>query len=101
MDDNFDENLQVKIEIDDLVLEEDPIFRPELNQDSQEDSGSQEDSESQEKSESQEDSGYSTPGKSSNLKRRLSATTKLPGANQKEPELLDNSQLLEQSKIGG
>ena len=46
MDDNFDENLQV--EIDDLVLEEDPIFRPELNQDSQ------------------EDSGYSTPGKSSN-----------------------------------
>ena len=83
MDDNFDENLQVKIEIDDLVLEEDPIFRPELNQDSQ------------------EDSGYSTPGKSSNLKRRSSATTKLAGDNQKEPKLLDNSQLLEQSKIGG
>ena len=77
MDDNFDENLQVKIEIDDLVLEEDPIFRPELNQDSQ------------------EDSGYSTPGKSSNLKRRLA------GNNQKEPELFENSQLLEQSKIDG
>ena len=89
MDDNFDENLQVKIEIDDLVLEEDPIFRPELNQDSQEDSGSR------------EDSGYSTPGKSSNLKRRLSATTKLAGNNQKEPELFENSQLLEQSKIDG
>ena len=81
MDDNFDENLQV--EIDDLVLEEDPIFRPELNQDSQ------------------EDSGYSTPGKSSNQKRKFSATTKLAEDNQKEPKLLENSQLLEQSKIGG
>ena len=95
MVDNFDENLQVKIEIDDLVLEEDPIFRPELNQDSQEDSGSREDSGSQ------EDSGYSTPGKSSNLKRTFSATTKLAGNNQKELKRLDNSQLLEQSKIGG
>ena len=83
MEDNFDENLQVKIEIDDLVLEEDPIFRPELNQDSQ------------------EDSGYSTPGKSSNQKRKFSATTKLAEDNQKEPKLLENSQLLEQSKIGG
>ena len=81
MDDNFDENLQV--EIDDLVLEEDPIFRPELNQDSQ------------------EDSGYSTPGKSSNLKRKFSATTKLAENNQKKPKRLDNSQLLEQSKIDG
>lgn len=83
MEDNFDENLQVKIEIDDLVLEEDPIFRPELNQDSQ------------------EDSGYSTPGKSSNLKRKFSATTKLAENNQKKPKRLDNSQLLEQSKIDG